>query len=214
MPTPTKGPRLGGGPAHQRLLLANLATQLFAHRRITTTEAKAKRVRPLAERLITFAKRGDLPARRRVLTVVRDKGVVHELFTEIAPVMAERQGGYTRITKIGNRKGDNAPMAVIELVLEPVSARKATVREAEAATRRSARGSASGTGAAAAPASAATATATQEPADANAEELSTTQAVDEAVGASDEPTSEPTSEATEPTQAPVAEAAEAPAAQA
>src|SRR3954447_19686734 len=136
MPTPTKGPRLGGGPAHERLLLANLATQLFAHRRITTTEAKAKRVRPLAERLITFAKRGDLAARRRVLTVVRDKGVVHELFTEIAPVMAERQGGYTRITKIGNHKGDNAPMAVIELVLEPVTARAATVREAEAATRR------------------------------------------------------------------------------
>ncbi len=138
MPTPTKGPRLGGGPAHERLLLANLATQLFAHRRITTTEAKAKRVRPLAERMITFAKRGDLAARRRVLTVVRDKGVVHELFTEIAPVMAERQGGYTRITKIGNRKGDNAPMAVIELVLEPLSAKKATVREAEAATKKSA----------------------------------------------------------------------------
>src|SRR5437764_13375040 len=138
MPTPTKGPRLGGGPAHERLLLANLATQLFPHRRITTTETKAKRVRPLAERLITFAKRGDLAARRRVLTVVRDKGVVHELFTEIAPVMAERQGGYTRITKIGNRKGDNAPMAVIELVLEPLTVRAATVREAEAATRRAA----------------------------------------------------------------------------
>src|SRR3954468_22116768 len=137
MPTPTKGPRLGGGPAHERLLLAGLATQLFAHRRITTTEAKAKRMRPLAERLITFAKRGDLAARRRVLTVVRDKGVVHELFTEIAPVMADRPRGYTRITKIGNRKGDNAPMAVIELVLEPMTARAATVREAEAATRRS-----------------------------------------------------------------------------
>lgn len=139
MPTPTKGPRLGGGPAHERLLLANLATQLFAHRRITTTEAKAKRVRPLAERLITFAKRGDLAARRRVLTVVRDKGVVHELFTEIAPAMAERQGGYTRITKIGNRKGDNAPLAVIELVLEPLTARQATVREAEAAARSAAK---------------------------------------------------------------------------
>src|SRR4051794_7542692 len=210
MPTPTKGPRLGGGPAHERLLLANLATQLFAHRRITTTEAKAKRVRPLAERLITFAKRGDLAARRRVLTVVRDKGVVHELFTEIAPVMAERQGGYTRIAKIGNRKGDNAPMAVIELVLEPVSARKATVREAEAATRRAARGSASGGGAAAAaPAATATATATQEPADADAEELSTTQAVDEAGGASDGPTVG----ATEPTEAPVAGATQAPAAE-
>jgi large subunit ribosomal protein L17 len=139
MPTPTKGPRLGGGPAHERLLLANLATQLFAHRRITTTETKAKRVRPLAERLITFAKRGDLAARRRVLTVVRDKGVVHELFTEIAPLMAERNGGYTRITKIGNRKGDNAPMAVIELVLEPLTAKQATVKEAEAATKRAAK---------------------------------------------------------------------------
>jgi large subunit ribosomal protein L17 len=139
MPTPTKGPRLGGGPAHERLILANLATQLFEHRSITTTEAKAKRVRPLAERLITFAKRGDLAARRRVLTVVRDKGVVHELFTEIAPVMAERQGGYTRITKIGNRKGDNAPMAVIELVLEPLTAKQATVREAEAAVKRAAK---------------------------------------------------------------------------
>jgi large subunit ribosomal protein L17 len=139
MPTPTKGPRLGGGPAHERLLLANLASQLFEHRRITTTEAKAKRVRPLAERLITFAKRGDLASRRRVLTVVRDKSVVHELFTDIAPAMEERQGGYTRITKIGNRKGDNAPMAVIELVLEPLSAKQATVREAEAATKRSAK---------------------------------------------------------------------------
>ena len=139
MPTPTKGPRLGGGPAHERLILANLATSLFEHDQITTTEAKAKRLRPLAERLVTFAKRGDLHARRRVLTVVRDKGVVHRLFTEIAPDMAERPGGYTRITKIGSRKGDNAPMAVIELVREPLSARKATVAEAEAATKRSAK---------------------------------------------------------------------------
>ena len=154
MPTPTKGPRLGGGPAHERLLLANLATQLFAHRRITTTETKAKRVRPLAERLITFAKRGDLAARRRVLTVVRDKGVVHELFTEIAPLMAERQGGYTRITKIGNRKGDNAPMAVIELVLEPLTKKQATVREAEAATRSAAKEAAAPADAPAAEASA------------------------------------------------------------
>ena len=130
MPTPTKGPRLGGGPAHERLILANLATALFEHKRITTTETKAKRLRPLAERLITFAKRGDLHARRRVLTVVKDKGVVHELFTEIAPAMAERQGGYTRITKIGPRKGDNAPMAVIELVLEPLSPKQAVVKEA------------------------------------------------------------------------------------
>ena len=139
MPTPTKGPRLGGGPAHERLILANLATSLFEHDQITTTEAKAKRLRPLAERLVTFAKRGDLHARRRVLTVVRDKGVVHRLFTEIAPDMAERPGGYTRITKIGSRKGDNAPMAVIELVREPLSAKKATVAEAEAATKRSAK---------------------------------------------------------------------------
>ncbi len=120
MPKPTKGPRLGGGPAHERLLLANLAAALFTHRSITTTETKAKRLRPLAERLITFAKRGDLHARRRVLAVIGDKEVVHVLFTEIAPLVAEREGGYTRITKIGNRKGDNAPMAVIELVLEPV----------------------------------------------------------------------------------------------
>jgi large subunit ribosomal protein L17 len=139
MPTPTKGPRLGGGPAHERLILANLATSLFEHKRITTTEAKAKRLRPLAERLITFAKRGDLHARRRVLTVVRDKGVVHTLFTEIAPAMAERQGGYTRITKIGARKGDNAPMAVIELVLEPVSPKQAVVKEATKATAKAAK---------------------------------------------------------------------------
>ena len=139
MPQPTKGPRLGGGPAHERLILANLATSLFEHDQITTTAAKAKRLRPLAERLVTFAKRGDLHSRRRVLTVVRDKGVVHRLFTEIAPDMAERPGGYTRIIKIGNRKGDNAPMAVIELVREPLSPKKATVAEAEAATKRAAK---------------------------------------------------------------------------
>ena len=138
MPTPTKGPRLGGGPAHERLILANLATSLFEHDSITTTEAKAKRLRPLAERLVTFAKRGDLHARRRVLSVISDKGVVHRLFTEIAPDMADRPGGYTRITKIGARKGDNAPMAVIELVREPI-AKKATVKEAEAATKRAAK---------------------------------------------------------------------------
>ena len=138
MPTPTKGPRLGGGPAHERRMLANLATALFEHRRITTTETRAKRLRPLAERLITFAKRGDLHARRRVLTVVRDKSVVHELFTEIAPLMAERNGGYTRITKIGPRKGDNASMVVIELVQEKLSPKQATVREAEKATKKAA----------------------------------------------------------------------------
>ncbi|MFL6179813.1 MAG: 50S ribosomal protein L17 [Actinomycetes bacterium] len=116
MPSPTKGPRLGGSPAHERLMLANLATALFEHGRITTTEAKAKRLRPLAERLITFGKRGDLASRRRAMTVIRDKSVVHVLFTEIAPTYDNREGGYTRITKIGPRKGDNAPMAVIELV--------------------------------------------------------------------------------------------------
>src|SRR4051812_30151304 len=139
MPTPTKGPRLGGGPAHERLILANLATSLFENDQITTTETKAKRLRPLAERLITFAKRGDLHSRRRVLTVVKDKGVVHRLFAEIAPDMEQRPGGYTRITKIGARKGDNAPMAVIELVREPLSPKKATVKEAEAATKRAAK---------------------------------------------------------------------------
>jgi large subunit ribosomal protein L17 len=118
MPTPTKGPRLGGGPAHERLMLANLATSLFEHDRIATTEAKAKRLRPLAERLITFAKRGDLHARRQVMTVIRDKDVVHKLFAEIGPKFASRPGGYTRIIKTGPRKGDNAPMAVIELVEE------------------------------------------------------------------------------------------------
>ena len=138
MPTPTKGARLGGGPAHERLMLANLATALFEHGKITTTEAKAKRLRPLAERLITFAKRGDLHARRRVLTVVKDKSVVHTLFTEIAPAVAEREGGYTRITKIGPRKGDNAPLAVIELVLEPLSPKQAVVKEATKAAAKAA----------------------------------------------------------------------------
>lgn len=121
MPKPTKGARLGGGAAHERLLLANLASALFTHKSIKTTETKAKRLRPVAERLITFAKRGDLHARRRVLSVLRDKEVAHVLFTEIAPLVADREGGYTRITKIGPRKGDNAPMAVIELVTEPVA---------------------------------------------------------------------------------------------
>ena len=121
MPKPTKGPRLGGGPAHERLMLANLAAALFTHKSIKTTETKAKRLRPVAERLITFAKRGDLAARRRVLGIISDKSVVHELFTEIAPLVAEREGGYTRITKLGFRKGDNASMVQIELVLEPVT---------------------------------------------------------------------------------------------
>jgi large subunit ribosomal protein L17 len=132
MPTPTKGHRLGSGPAHQRLMLANLATSLFEHGRITTTEAKAKRLRPLAERLITFAKRGDLHARRQVLTVVRDKDVVAHLFNQIGPSFAARPGGYTRITKVGPRKGDNAPMAVIELV-EALTVAQQAVDEAERA---------------------------------------------------------------------------------
>lgn len=132
MPKPTKGPRLGGGPAHERLLLANLATALFTHQRITTTETKAKRLRPYAERLITFAKRGDLHARRRVMRVITDKTAVHLLFTEIAPLVAEREGGYTRITKTGYRKGDNAPMAVIELVLEPVNPKPKSAKKSAA----------------------------------------------------------------------------------
>ena len=135
MPTPTKGPRLGGSPAHQRHILANLATALFEHGKITTTEAKARRLRPFAERLITFAKRGDLHARRQVLTVMTDKGVVHTLFTEIGPSFAARDGGYTRITKIGPRKGDNAPLAVIELVPEEATAspRRRRARRAQPA---------------------------------------------------------------------------------
>lgn len=141
MPTPTKGPRLGGGPAHERLMLANLVQSLFEHDSIVTTEAKARRMRPLAERMVTFAKRGDLAARRKVLTVVKDKGVVHRLFVEIAPDMAEREGGYTRVTKMAARKGDNAPMCIVELVREPVNAKpkRAVVAEAEAAAKRSAK---------------------------------------------------------------------------
>lgn len=123
MAAPTKGPRLGGGPAHERLMLANLAAALITHKSIKTTETKAKRMRPLVERLITFAKRGDLHARRRVLSVIGDKTVVHELFTQVAPLVADREGGYTRITKLGFRKGDNASMVQIELVLEPVNAK-------------------------------------------------------------------------------------------
>jgi large subunit ribosomal protein L17 len=142
MPTPTKGPRLGGSSAHQRHILANLATALFEHGKITTTEAKARRLRPFAERLITFAKRGDLHARREVLTVVTDKGVVHTLFTEIGPSFAARDGGYTRITKVGPRKGDNAPLAVIELVREEAtpSTRRRRARRAQPAAAPAAQG--------------------------------------------------------------------------
>ena len=138
MPRPTKGARMGGSAAHERLILANLATALFEHGRITTTEARARRLRPVAERLVTFAKKGDLHARRRVLTVIRDKGVVHTLFTEIGPRFEHRQGGYTRIVKLGPRKGDNAPMAIIELC-EPLA--EAVVREATAATKVAAKAS-------------------------------------------------------------------------
>ena len=143
MPQPKKGAPLGGSPAHQRLILSNLATALFEHGRITTTEAKARVMRPVAEKLITKAKRGDLHNRREVLKTIRDKSVVHALFTEIAPTFKERPGGYTRITKIGPRKGDNAPMAVIELV-EALTVQQTAVREAEAATRRSVKEKAAG----------------------------------------------------------------------
>jgi large subunit ribosomal protein L17 len=137
MPTPTKGARMGGSAAHQRHLLSNLATALFEHGKITTTEARARRLRPYAERLITFAKRGDLSARRQVLTVVTDKSVVHTLFTEIGPQFATREGGYTRITKIGPRKGDNAPLAVIELIQEEAEAkpRRRRARRSQPAAR-------------------------------------------------------------------------------
>ena len=139
MPTPTKGQRMGGSSAHQRHMLANLATALFEHGKITTTEARARRLRPYAERLITFAKRGDLHARRQVLTVVTDKGVVHTLFTEIGPRFVTRDGGYTRITKIGPRKGDNAPLAVIELVSEEAEAKPRRRRARRAQPGRTAR---------------------------------------------------------------------------
>ncbi|MDT0267781.1 50S ribosomal protein L17 [Streptomyces sp. DSM 44915] len=135
MPTPTKGRRLGGSPAHERLMLANLATQLFEHGRITTTVAKARRLRPVAERLITKAKKGDLHNRRQVMQTIRDKSVVHTLFTDIGPRYENRPGGYTRITKIGPRRGDNAPMAVIELV-EALTVQQKAVGEAEGATKR------------------------------------------------------------------------------
>jgi large subunit ribosomal protein L17 len=150
MPTPTKGPRLGGGSSHERIILANLATALFEHGHITTTLAKAKRLRPVAERLVTKAKRGDLHSRRQVMTVVRDKTVVHGLFTEIGPRYLNRPGGYTRIVKLGPRKGDNAPMAVIELV-EPLA--EQVVAEATGATRRGAKERTTRKTAAAAPAS-------------------------------------------------------------
>ncbi|MFW6695632.1 50S ribosomal protein L17 [Streptomyces sp. MAR4 CNX-425] len=138
MPKPTKGARMGGGAAHERAMLRNLATALFEHGRITTTEAKARRLRPYAERLVTKAKKGDLHNRRQVMQVISDKSVVHTLFTEIGPRYENRPGGYTRITKIGNRRGDNAKMAVIELV-EALTVKQEAVGEAEAATKRTAK---------------------------------------------------------------------------
>ncbi|MGN6244670.1 MAG: 50S ribosomal protein L17 [Motilibacteraceae bacterium] len=199
MPTPTKGPRLGGGPAHERLILSNLATQLFEHGRITTTEAKAKRLRPLAERLITKAKRGDLHARRQVMSVIRDKGVAHVLFAEIGPRYENRPGGYLRITKIGPRKGDNAPMAVIELV-EPLTVAQQAVGEASAATRRAAKE-------AAAPAAASTSAAAEEtvvtPAEAEVDEQvgESAEAPEAGDQAAEGTTSEQTAEAGEVEQA-------------
>lgn len=178
MPKPTKGPRLGGGPAHEKLMLANLATALFTHGRIQTTETKAKRLRPLAERMVTFAKRGDLHSRRRVMTVIRDKSAVHKLFTEIAPQVHEREGGYTRIVKTGFRKGDRAPMAVIELVLEPVE-KKPSAKKAQAAKDKAAAEKAA---AKAAKAEAAKAEATE----AEATEAEATDAVDAPEGAETE----------------------------
>jgi large subunit ribosomal protein L17 len=169
MPSPTKGARLGGSPAHERIILANLASQLFEHGRIVTTEAKARRLRPLAEKLITKARRGDIHSRRLVLTTVKDKGVVHTLFTEIAPTFADRDGGYTRITKVGPRKGDNAPMAVIELVTESVEdSRKTNAKSAGVAKKAPAKKAARST----APASASPAAA-NEPAQAAADEPAT-----------------------------------------
>jgi large subunit ribosomal protein L17 len=202
MPTPTKGRRLGGSPAHERHILANLATALFQHGRIITTEAKARRLRPVAERLITFAKRGDLHARRHVLTVVTDQGVVHQLFTEIAPEFSERDGGYTRITKIGPRKGDNAAMAVIELVRgEPVTSRPRRRARRTDATAPAAAGAPAAQGAQAAGATAtAVAEPEAEPEPEESEEAPEATVADEAAGAdaaavaADEDADEDTSE--------------------
>jgi len=219
MPAPAKGARLGGSAAHQRLILANLASQLFEHGRIVTTEAKAKRLRPLAEKLITKAKRGDIHARRLVLTTVRDKGVVHTLFTEIAPGLADREGGYTRITKVGPRKGDNAPMAVIELVTESVEesrkanakgvapakkapAKKAVAKSAPAASTAAAAAPAASTAAAAAPsaeaapAAAAAPTAESQPAETSPAEklVEETSEVDDATAEQEQPSDDSSDE--------------------
>lgn len=177
MPQPKKGARLGGSPAHQKLILSNLATQLFEHGRITTTEAKARMLRPYAERLVTKAKKGDLHNRRQVLAVIRDKDVVFHLFDEIAPNYANRPGGYTRIIKAGNRKGDNAPMAIIELV-EALTVQQTAVKEAEAATKRAAKDTAAKKAAAPAKKAAAKKTAAAPAAEAEAETVEVTETVE------------------------------------
>ncbi len=203
MPTPTKGARLGGSAAHQRLILANLASQLFEHGRIVTTEAKAKRLRPLAEKLITKAKRGDIHSRRLVLTTVRDKGVVHTLFTEIAPSLADRDGGYTRITKVGPRKGDNAPMALIELVQESVEeSRKANAKSAAPAKKAPAKKAAAksapagSTAAAAAPAAEAASEVEPQPAESSPAEklVEETTELQDATGEHEQPSDDSSAE--------------------
>ena len=200
MPTPTKGARLGGSAAHQKIILSNLATQLFEHGKITTTEAKARRLRPLAEKLITKAKRGDIHSRRLVLTTVKDKGVVHVLVAEIAPTFAEREGGYTRITKIGPRKGDNAPMAVIELVTESVEdSRNANAKSSAPARSTSARKAPAKTTAAAAPAAVADEPVTEESvAESPADDLvNDTQERDQATSEQEEPSDDTSAEEAE-----------------
>jgi large subunit ribosomal protein L17 len=197
MPTPTKGARLGGSAAHQRLILANLASQLFEHGRIVTTEAKAKRLRPLAEKLITKAKRGDIHSRRLVLTTVRDKGVVHTLFTEIAPGLADRDGGYTRITKVGPRKGDNAPMALIELVRESVEeSRKANAKSVAPAKKAPAKKAAAKSAPAAPAAGAATPAAESEAAESSPAEklVNETSELQEATAEQEQPSDDSSTE--------------------
>jgi large subunit ribosomal protein L17 len=202
VPSPTKGARLGGSPAHQKIILANLATQLFEHGKITTTEAKARRLRPLAEKLITKAKRGDIHSRRLVLTTVKDKGVVHVLFTEIAPTFADRDGGYTRITKVGPRKGDNAPMAVIELVTESVEESKKANAKSSAPAKKSAakKSAAKATAGTAAPATPAVPTALEPAEESPAEEspaeelVGDTQERDEATSEQEEPSDDTSAE--------------------
>jgi len=200
MPTPTKGARLGGSPAHQRLILANLATSLFEHGRITTTEAKARRLRPFAERLITKAKRGDLHNRRLVLRTIQNKTVVHELFTEIAPRYASRPGGYLRITKVGPRKGDNAPMAVIELVEEVDFTERPEELAEKTTAKKSAKKSTAKKSAAkkTAKKSAAKKTAEAEP-DAEADDESTEPAKDEAAEESTDATDDAAADAADDT---------------